>query len=227
MKHGENPTERTGILLVDDHPLVRQALRDTISREADLTVCGEAENRDTALAAIASLKPALVIVDLGLKQSDGLQLIKDIRDRFPKVLTLVLSMHDELVYAERAVRVGASGYISKRDATTRIMEAVRKVLAGEIYWSEKVAAQVASKVARPGRFTRNWPGDCLSERELEIFELVGVGTSTSQIALALHIDVSTVETYRSRIKEKMKLKNADELLQRAIQWNVTKVLGAQ
>jgi len=213
--------------LVDDHPLVRQALRDTIAREPDLVVCGEAENRETALAAIASLKPALAIVDLGLKQSDGLQLIKDIRDRFPKVLTLVLSMHDEMVYAERAVRVGASGYISKRDATTRVMEAVRKVLGGEIYWSEKVAAQVASKVARPGRSVRDWPGDCLSERELEIFELIGVGTSTSQIASALHIDVSTVETYRARIKEKLHLKNADQLLQRAIQWNVTKVLSSQ
>ena len=174
---------------------MRQALRDTISREADLTVCGEAENRGHGFGGDRQFEAGLGDRGFGAKQSDGLQLIKDIRDRFPKVLTLVLSMHDELVYAERAVRVGASGYISKRDATTRIMEAVRKVLAGEIYWSEKVAAQVASKVARPGRFTRNWPGDCLSERELEIFELVGVGTSTSQIALALHIDVSTVEAY--------------------------------
>jgi len=225
MKEAARKAMRKRILLVDDHPLVRQALKNALAQEPDLLVCGEADDRETALAAIASSSPDLAIVDLRLRQSDGLQLVKDIRDRYPAVLSLVLSTNDEMVYAERAVRMGASGYISKRNAPTEIIKAVRKVLSGEIYWSEKVAAQVASSVARPGLGARNWPGECLSERELEVFELIGVGTSTAEIASVLHIDISTVETYRSRIKLKMKLNDADELLKRAIQWTVAKAWG--
>jgi DNA-binding NarL/FixJ family response regulator len=208
--------------LVDDHPLVRQAMREAISRERDLAVCGEAEDRNGALAAIEASRPDLAIVDLELKSPDGIGLIQDIHDRHPRMLMLVLSMHDESLYAERAIRAGASGYISKREAPAKIMQAVRKVLAGEIYWSESAAAQVASKVARPARGAKGLPTDLLSERELQIFELIGSGASTSGIAAMLHIDVSTVETYRTRVKKKLNLRDAGELLQAAIRWSVAR-----
>jgi DNA-binding NarL/FixJ family response regulator len=187
-----------------------------------LAVCGEAEDRDGTLAAIEASRPDLAIVDLGLKNSDGIGLIQDIHDRHPRMLTLVLSMHDESLYAERSIRAGASGYISKQEAPAKIMEAVRKILAGEIYWSARAAAQVASKVARPARGTKGLPMDLLSERELQIFELIGSGASTSGIAAMLHIDVSTVETYRTRIKKKMNLRDGGELLQAAIRWSVAR-----
>jgi len=214
--------DRTRVLLVDDHPLVRQALRETLSLEGDLAVCGEAEDRQGTLAAIEASRPDLAIVDVGLKNSDGIALIKDLHDLHPQMPTLVLSMHDESLYAERAIRAGASGYISKQEAAAKIIEAVRKILAGEIYWSEKVAAQVASKVARSVRGADSPPSDLLSERELQVFELIGSGASTSGIAAMLRIDVSTVETYRTRIKEKMDLRDAGKLLQAAIRWTVAK-----
>jgi DNA-binding NarL/FixJ family response regulator len=187
-----------------------------------LAVCGEAEDRAGTLAAIEASRPDLAIVDLGLKNSDGLRLIQDLHDRHPKLLTLVLSVHDESLYAERAIRAGASGFISKQEAPARIMQAVRAVLAGEIYWGEKVAAQVASKVARSGRGLNGSPVDLLSERELQVFERIGSGFSTSAVAAMLHLDVSTVESYRARIKEKLNLQDAQELLQAAIRWNVAK-----
>ncbi|MGO8677281.1 MAG: response regulator [Limisphaerales bacterium] len=208
------------VLLVDDHPLVRQALRETLAREPNLAVCGEAEDRDGTLAAIEACRPDLAIVDVGLKNSDGIRLIQDIQARYPRVLMLVLSMHDESLYAERAIRAGANGYISKQEPPEKIMQAIRTVLAGEIYWGEKIAAQVASKVARSSRRLNNLPPNVLSERELQVFELIGSGVSTSAIAATLHIGVSTVETHRSRIREKMNLKDAGELLQVAIRWNV-------
>ncbi|MGO8674300.1 MAG: response regulator [Limisphaerales bacterium] len=217
-----NQKDRTKVLLVDDHPLVRNAMKETLAREPDLAVCGEAEDRDGTLAAIEASRPDLAIVDLGLKNSDGIRLIQDIHDRYPKMVMLVLSMHDELLYAERAIRAGANGYISKQEAPSKIMQAVRTVLSGEIYWGEKVAAQVASKVARSARHPNNLPDNVLSERELQVFELIGSGAPTTGIAAMLHIDVSTVETYRTRIKEKMNLKDAGELLQAAIRWNVAK-----
>jgi DNA-binding NarL/FixJ family response regulator len=223
----KNGHRQTGILLVDDHPLIRMALRETISRERDLAVCGEAEDRKGALAAIEATRPDLAIVDLGLKNSDGIGLIQDIHYRHPRLVTLVLSMHDEMVYAERAIRAGASGYVSKQEGPAKIMQAVRKVLAGEVHWSERVAAQVASKVARTVRRTSGSPVDLLSERELQVFEPIGSRISTSGIAAMLHIAVSTVETYRTRIKEKMNLRDAGELLQAAIRWNVANGIGCR
>jgi DNA-binding NarL/FixJ family response regulator len=208
------------ILLVDDHPLVRQALRETLSEELDLAVCGEAEDREGALATIAACQPDLAILDLALKNSDGLELIKDIRVGYPRILMLVLSMHDESLFAQRAVHAGANGYISKQEATTRIIQAVRTVLSGEIYWTEKAAAQVASKSARPELGAMRSPSDLLSQREIQVFELIGTGASAPQIAAALRIDVSTVESYRARIKEKMRYGSGLELLQAAIRWNL-------
>jgi len=221
MKKATNGARSIRVFLVDDHPLVRQALRDAMRHERDLEVCGEADDRDEALKGIAAALPDLAIVDLRLRTSDGLELIRDLRDQHPKVLSLVLSMQDESMTAERAVRAGARGYVSKQEAPRKIMEAVRKVLGGEIYWSEKAAAHIASKIASPSAATRGVM-DELSERELQVFELIGRGRSTNQIAESLHIDISTVETYRARIKEKLGLKDGSELLQTAIRWCLTR-----
>lgn len=209
------------VFLVDDHPLVRHALRDVLRHERDLEVCGEADDRDVALKAIAAAEPDLAIVDLRLRTSDGLELVRDLKSRHPKILSLVLSMQDESITAERAVRAGARGYVSKQEPPKKIMEAVRKVLGGEIYWSEKAAAQVASRIASPTPASASI-ADILSERELQVFEAIGLGKSTNQIGDSLHIDVSTVETYRARIKEKLHLKDGSELLQTAIRWCLNK-----
>jgi DNA-binding NarL/FixJ family response regulator len=210
----------TRVVLIDDHPLVRLSLREVIQREPDLVVSGEAEDRDQALEIVAACKPHLAIIDLTLKNSNGMELIKDLCDRFPKVQILVLSMHDETLHAERAIRAGARGYITKQEATTKIMVAIRQVMKGEIYWGEKAAARVASKIARVARPADSSSVDLLADRELQVFELIGAGRSTRQIAATLHIDVSTVETYRARIKEKLNLKDSLALLQYAIRWHI-------
>lgn len=218
--------QNTRILIVDDHPLVRHSLREFIKRESDMEVCGEAEDREEALTAVEATKPHLAIVDLTLKNSNGMELIKDLRDRYPEVKILVLSMHDEILHAERAVRAGARGYITKQEATTKVMVAIRQILSGEIYWSERAAAKVASKIASPAKpAPAAFPVDCLTDRELQVFELIGAGRSTRQISATLHIDVSTVETYRARIKEKLNLKDALALLQYAIRWHVASQSG--
>jgi DNA-binding NarL/FixJ family response regulator len=222
MKKSTNGPRNIRVFLVDDHPLVRQALKHAMRHERDMEVCGEAEDKDEALKGIASVEPDLAIVDLRLRNSDGLELVRDLRDRHPKVLSLVLSMQDESITAERAVRAGARGYISKQESPGKIIQAVRKVLGGEIYWSEKAAALVASKIASPSRPASSAAVDYLSERELQVFEHIGQGHNTNQIADSLHIDVSTVETYRSRIKEKLNLKSGSELLQTAIRWYMAK-----
>lgn len=218
MKKATNGARSIRVFLVDDHPLVRQALKQAMRHERDMEVCGEADDRDEALKAIAVSEPDLAIVDLRLRDSDGLELIRDLRDRHPKVLSLVLSMQEESLTAERAVRAGARGYISKREAPGKIIEAVRKVLGGEIYWSEKAAMEVASKIASPSHPSTSSGVDNLSERELQVFEQIGLGRSTNEISESLHIDVSTVETYRARIKEKLNLRSGSELLQTAIRW---------
>jgi DNA-binding NarL/FixJ family response regulator len=197
MKKATNKSRNIRVFLVDDHPLVRQALKQAMHHELDMEVCGEAGDREEALKGIADADPDLAIVDLRLRDSDGLELVRDLRDRHPKVLSLVLSMQDESLTAERAVRAGARGYISKREAPGKIIEAVRKVLGGEIYWSEKAAAHVASKIASPSYPGSSSTMDHLSERELQVFEQIGLGHSTNEIAELLHIDVSTVETYRA------------------------------
>jgi DNA-binding NarL/FixJ family response regulator len=206
------------ILLVDDHPMVRERLAEAIHREPDLTVCGEAEDRFQALEKITATKPDLAIVDLTLKRSNGMELIKDIRAQSPAIPILVLSMHDELLYAERVIRAGARGYITKQEATRKIMLAIRRVLAGEIYLSEKMSAQIATAALGAARTKPGLPLDALSDRELSVFEMLGHGHSTRQIAETLNLDMRTIETYRARIKEKLKLKDANDLLQHAIRW---------
>jgi DNA-binding NarL/FixJ family response regulator len=211
--------KRVRILLVDDHPLVRERLAEIINREADLTVCGEAEDRHQAIEVISIKSPDLAIVDLTLKNSDGLELIKDIHVRWPKVRMLVVSMHDESLYAERVIRAGALGYITKQEATRKILVAIRRVLSGHVYLNEKIACHIISRLTSHAASFAATPPELLSDRELRVFDLTGCGLSTSEIADRLHIAVKTVETYRARIKEKLKLQDSSELLRLAISWS--------
>jgi len=211
--------KRARILLVDDHPLVRERLAEVINREPDLLVTGEAEDRHEAIALIAAKPPDLVIVDLTLKNSDGLELMKDIRARWPKMRMLVVSMHDESLYAERVIRAGALGYITKQEATRKILLAIRRVLAGTLYLNEKIANHIISRLTAHAGTLAVTPGELLADRELQVFELTGRGLSTREIANRLHIAVKTVETYRARIREKLRLKDTSELLQLAISWS--------
>ena len=214
------PSNRIRILIVDDHPLVRESLKRIIQQQPDLAVCGEADNGSQALELVAETKPRLVILDLTLKDSHGLELIKNLNDRYPKVMCLVFSMHEETLHAERAIRAGARGYVAKEEPPAKILMAIRRVLSGEIYWSEKAASWVASQIASRARPSSSFSVDLLTDRELQVFELMGGGQNTRQIAVMLHIDTSTVETYRARIKEKLNLKSTSELLQYAIRFQM-------
>lgn len=212
-------TKATRILLVDDHPIVRDGLAEVINHEPDLTVCAIAEDRHEALQAVEAAKPDLVVIDLTLKSSSGLELIKDLHARWPKLLLLVVSMHDETLYAKRVLRAGARGYITKHQATRDILLALRRVLSGGIYLNERTASTVLSRLTSKPQVAGDCPADSLSDRELQVFELTGQGFSTREVAERLHIDVKTVETYRVRIKDKLNLQGASELLQLAIRWN--------
>jgi DNA-binding NarL/FixJ family response regulator len=210
--------KRTRILLVDDHPLVRERLTEVINREADLVVCAEAEDRSEAIDTIKAREPHLVIIDLTLKNSDGVELIKDIHSRWPGLLMLVVSMHDESLYAERVLRAGAKGYITKQEATRSILLAIRQVLAGQIFLSELMASQLLGRLTDGASGRSGEPVECLADRELQVFELTGRGLNTREIAAHLHIGVKTVETYRHRIREKLKLEHPRDLLRSAIAW---------
>ena len=207
------------IVLVDDHPLVRERLAEMLNREPDLRVCGEAEDRQGALSVIATSKPDLAIVDLTLKDSHGLDLIKDIQARWPALAVLVVSMHEESLHAERAIRAGARGYITKQEATRKILLAVRRVLEGGIYLSDTIAAQLAPKAVGRGDAPAGVSLEHLADRELEVLQWIGRGYSTHEIAERLHLNFKTVETYRARIKDKLGLKDAHEVLQYAIRWH--------
>jgi len=217
-KSPRKPPRHTRILLVDDHPLVRERLAEIINSETDLRVCGEAEDRHQALEVIKAARPNFVIVDITLKNSDGLELIKDIHSRWPGLRMLVVSMHDESLYAERAIRAGALGYITKQEATRNMLVAIRRVLGGNIYLNDRIATQIISRLTASAHAVATSPADLLADRELQVFELTGRGLNTRQIAERLHIGVKTAETYRARVREKLKLKDASELLQSAISW---------
>jgi DNA-binding NarL/FixJ family response regulator len=209
----------TRVLLVDDHPVVREGLAESINRERDLMVCAQAEDHRGALRAIEDSHPEMVVVDLMLRDSSGMELIKDIRARWPRLLILVVSMHDETLYAERVLRAGAQGYITKQQATHDILLAIRRVLGGGIYLNERTASAVLARLAAKPQAASHAIPDLLADRELEVFELTGRGLSTREIAGQLRIDVKTVDTYRARIREKLNLKTSSELLQLAIRWN--------
>lgn len=206
------------ILIVDDHPLVREGLADLVNKEKDLVVCGQAEDAYQAMEAIRELKPDMAIVDISLKETSGLELIKDIKIQHPGLPILTLSMHEESVYAERALRAGAKGYIMKREATKKVVTAIRKVLRGQLYLSEKMTTRLVRKFVDGKPEAGTSPIDRLTDRELEVFCLLGRGNGTRQISEQLHLSVKTIETYRSRIKEKLNLTSASELLQHAFQW---------
>jgi DNA-binding NarL/FixJ family response regulator len=207
----------TRIVLIDDHPMVRERLAEVINRETDMVVCGEAEDRGSALEVISRENPDLAIVDLTLKRSNGLDLIKDLHVMHPKLLVLVLSMQDETLYAERVIRAGAHGYITKQEATRKILNAIREVLGGKVFLSPEISADILSRMLGKSKGAIR-SLEVLSDRELQVFDLVGQGFGTRQIAEQLGLDVKTVETYRSRIKEKLEIRDASELLRKAIAW---------
>jgi DNA-binding NarL/FixJ family response regulator len=211
--------QKTKIFLVDDHPLVREGLVNLINQQSDLEVCGEAGNEPQALELIGTVLPDVAIVDITLENGSGIELIKSIKAIHPAVKTLVLSMHDESLYAERALRVGARGYIMKREAAKKIIEGIRCVLAEQLYVSEKIAAIMTKKFVEGGTAASASPIEQLSNRELEVFHLLGRGHSTRQIADNLHVGFKTVQAYSARIKEKLKLANATELLREAMRWH--------
>ena len=208
------------ILVVDDHPIIRQGLAMMVNREADLVVCGEAEDATGAMLVMASSRPDVLIVDISLNGPDGLDLLKNIRNTYPTLPVLILSMHDESIYAERALRAGANGYIMKQEATEKVLVAVRRILNGEIYVSERIANKMLKHYITGAGSLKNTISD-LSDRELEVFRLIGEGHGTRQIAEELHLSVKTVESYQAHIKDKLSLRSARELMQHAIQWNMT------
>jgi DNA-binding NarL/FixJ family response regulator len=206
---------KTRVFLIDDQPVIRERVAELIEREADLTVCGEADEIRSAMELIAQTGPDLVVTGLSFRHSHGLGLVKDLRARFPGVRVLIFSMYDELLYGERAIRSGARGFIEKRATTKELLLAMRQVLRGEIYLSDKVAATTVGRFFRRPSPKPDSPLAQLSDRELEVFQLIGRGRSTKQIAAALRVDVKTIETYRGRIKVKLKLANATELVTQA------------
>ena len=211
-------SDSTRILLVDDHPVVRDGFAEVINRERDLSVCAVAEDRAGAIQAIEKSKPHLAVVDLTLKSSSGLELIKDIHARWPRLLILVVSMHNENLYAERVLRAGARGYITKQQATRDILQAIRRVLSGGIYLNETTGASVLARLASKPQVEGDALIEALTDRELQVFELTGQGFNTREIATQLQIDMKTVETYRLRIKEKLNLESSSDLLKLAIRW---------
>jgi len=217
-KQDKTSEKKTQVLIVDDHPVVRDGLTTIINHEQDLNVCGEADDAHEALKAVIELKPDVVIVDISLKSSDGIELTKNIKAGNSKLPVIVLSVHDESVYAERALLAGAKAYLMKDAVSENIVKAIRTVLSNEIYVSNTISKKFLHKIARDKKGTTKTPIENLSDREFEVFRLIGEGFKASQIAKQLHLSIKTIETYRSRIKEKLNLPNAAELLQYSIKW---------
>jgi DNA-binding NarL/FixJ family response regulator len=215
--------KQTRVLIVDDHPAVREALTLRIGRQPDLEVCGEAADMSEALRLIAEVEPDVAVIDISLKTGNGIDLIKRIKDRHEHVRILVWSMHSEALYAERALKAGALGYVNKDQATDKIVEAIRRVLEGKVYLSEGMTERLLQRAVGGGReeVTRS-PLAVLADRELEVFRLIGQGVKTADIAERLHLSIKTVETYRDRIRQKLNLGNGTELAHYATQWVLEK-----
>ncbi len=209
--------EKTRILMVDDHPIVREGMALFLNAQPDLDLCCEAANAEEAMAELATCKPALAIVDISLHKETGLDLIKLMRRRTPGLAILAMSLHDEKIFAERALRAGANGYLMKHEATAKILAAVRTVLSGGIYLSEAMHLRLAQKVATPSGSTAT-PIAGLSQREFEILHLIGLGFGTRQISEKLNRSIKTIETHRASLKEKLQLKSGAELVHFASQW---------
>ena len=210
------PATKHKVFLVDDHPIVRQGLALFIDREPDLAVCGQADGATSALQAIPNAMPDFIVLDISLDGPDGLELLKALRARYPNLPVLVLSMHDESSYAERALRAGANGYIMKQEATEKVLTAIRHILRGDVYLSDRLTKSMLQQFVH-GSVSPRDPLAKLSDRELEVYRLIGVGHGTRQIADELHVSTKTVESYQAHIKEKLSLRNARELVQHAIE----------
>jgi DNA-binding NarL/FixJ family response regulator len=208
----------TRILIVDDHPAVREGLAVRIANQADLEVCGEAADVGDALKVLAATQPDVAVVDIQLKTGDGLDLVKRIKARGESIRVLVWSVYPDKLYAERALNAGALGYINKEHTTGRIVDAIRCVASGKVYLCEEMAQSLLSQTIGGTRDLRESPIESLSDRELEVFRLIGQGVSTSELAERLHLSRHTIETHRQRIKEKLDLANAAELVQAATRW---------
>jgi DNA-binding NarL/FixJ family response regulator len=213
----ENAPRKNRILVVDDHPLFRHGIADLINAEPDLEVCSEADNAPAALEAIRSRAPDLVTIDISLRGTNGIELLKSIKAEHPKLPLLVLSMHDESLYALRALRAGARGYIMKQEALDRVMSAIRQVLSGELYVSPSMSGRMIEEFVQ-GSSGGSSIADKLTDRELEILQLIGQGHGVQQIAHELNLSAKTVETHRAHIKEKLNFQTARELARFAVQW---------
>lgn len=220
---GDAPTEahsvaRSRVFIVDDHTMFREGLRQLIDRESGLTVCGDAADATEALPAIRQSKPDVVLVDISLAGASGIDLIKDIKEEFEDLPVLVVSMHDESLYAERALRAGAMGYVMKHEPAKTVKAAIHKVLGGDMYLSEKMSSSVINRLLRGQSDQPKSPIEMLSDRELEVFRLLGQGQGVRQIAQKLEVTIPTVNSFRNRIKEKLGLKSSTEVMLHAIQW---------
>jgi DNA-binding NarL/FixJ family response regulator len=213
-------TARKSVLVVDDHPLMRQGLALLINQQLDMEVCAEAEEAHAAMQAIARRKPDIIILDISLNGPDGLELLKSIRAAEPDLPVLILSMHDEAIYAERALRARANGYIMKHEATEKVLVAVRRILNGEIYLSDRMSNKMLQQYIGGGPPMLQSRIAALSDRELEVFRMIGEGRATREIADELRLSIKTVETYQAHIKEKLGLRSGRELIQHAIQWKI-------
>lgn len=218
-KQPETTDDRLRVLLVDDHPIVCEGLAQKINGEPDLLVCGQAHDVHAALEAIEKLHPAIVVVDIALGTGSGVELVKDIKVRYPKLPTLMLSMHDEALYAERSLHAGAKGYVMKQEPPEVLLQAVRQVLRGQVYLSEKVKNTIVNRLGgNPAEGEVTTLVQALSDRELEVFQLIGEGFATHEIADRLHLSMKTVASHREHIKGKLNMKSGEELIRFAIHW---------
>jgi DNA-binding NarL/FixJ family response regulator len=217
--------EKKRILIVDDHPMMRQGLIRLIENEPDLAVCGEAENAGQAFDRVESLQPDLVLLDITLPDKSGLELIKDISAVHPDMAILVISMHDESLYAERVLRAGGRGYVMKQEGGRKLMEAIRRVIEGKICVSEKMSAQILEAFSGHRAQVQTSPVQALTDRELEVFQLIGLGKSTKETAERLHISTKTVEVHRANIKNKLQIQSGPELIRYAVRWVETQQPG--
>ena len=218
-RNNSKSTKKARVLIVDDHPAVREALAIRVSMQPDLELCGEAADVADALQVAATTNPEVAVIDIGLKTGSGIDLIKRLKVRNPDVRMVVWSMHSEELYAERALRAGAAGYITKEEATGKIIEAIRQVLDGKLYLSPAMTEKLLKRaVGQEDGKPNHSAVDSLSDRELEVFRRIGQGLKTQDIAAHLHLSVKTVETYRTRIREKLDLSDGTELTRSAVQW---------
>ena len=208
----------TRIYIVDDHPLVRHGLCQIVANEADMEICGEAEDSPAAIRGVGEANPDAIIVDISLKGANGIELIKNLKAIHEDIPILVFSMHDETIYAQRALRAGAKAYVMKKESPSKVVDAIRKIIQGEIYVSPSVADQVLHQIVNgPGNVSTS-PVDRLTDRELEVVQLIGRGLSSREVADSLHLSVKTIESHRAHVKEKLSLRNATELVQFSVQW---------